>query len=192
MLTDYEKEQYFRVLHPVVAAIDPPSWPATATPAVNNRGDQWKAITDSPPLRASTSPTFSSSSTEAGEDWQHVLPPQSSSSNSHLPTSWWQQDVKPAGGNRADTTAPRQAVAEEQRSGNGHQSGSGSPWPSRGPSAPAAWPSASPVPSAWSDPVPSRADGGAAAVAEPLLANQLRQLAASALPFTQASMEAVD
>ena len=222
-LTDYEKEQYFKVLH---SASDPPppSWqqitPAHGSPAspTLRSGEYWNEITASPPY----SPSFSSTPPwEEEEDWQHVIPPQHSVQQQQSAT--WRQDSKlpreddlvedgrisgAAKGRGGSWTAvspknsPPTADDPGPPPGNGHQSrgqkNSDQAWPlaSRGPSSPAGWPSfgpSNPVPAThtpvhsptWSE-VGRGSEGGAnSGPPEPLLANQLRHLAASALPFTQ-------
>jgi hypothetical protein len=168
-------------------AADPVSW--SKSPAGHaaplGQAEQWTAITDSP-LPALTSPRPLlplPSSTESREDWQPgAFSPQP-------PAAWWQQqqhEGKANGGNRAAATS------SESRGGNSHQFGGGLDGGGQrasGPSAPGGWPSPGPEAN------PGRADAAAGPVsgnhAEPPLANQLRQLAASALPFSQVRLEAL-
>ncbi len=198
-----------QVLHSVT---DPPpsllpSWPhksAAAGPMAPERNSgYWEE--SSPPLPSAPFSSTTVSSAIDGEDWREVINPHYPSSAQQRP--WW-RDSKSS--EAPPHRAAAVAVSEESREGYGHQTEalSSDPWTPRGPSSPpvTSWgpvslPSlvpTSPAPAWSSEIVPGKTEGGGAAVAsggghaEPPLANQLRQLAASALPFSQAWMEALD
>jgi hypothetical protein len=107
-LTEYEKEQYLKVLHSSAVTAEPatPIWqhkapnndgPPSATTV--RSGEYWNEITASP------YPSFSSTFSSEEEDWQHVIP-------SHHPAknklAIWRQDSKLPEQNKEQLTTWRQ------------------------------------------------------------------------------------
>jgi hypothetical protein len=97
-LTEYEKEQYLKVLHSSAIAAEPktPNWQHTV---LNNdghpsattvrSGEYWNEITASP------YPSFSSTFSSEEEDWQHVIPSHHPAKGKQQLTTWRQDSKLP-------------------------------------------------------------------------------------------------
>jgi hypothetical protein len=109
-LTEYEKEQYLKVLHSSAIAAEPqtPNWqhkaqnnegPPSATTV--RSGEYWNEITASP------YPSFSSTFSSEEEDWQHVIPSHHPAKNKEQ-LATWRQDSKLPEQNKEQRTTWRQ------------------------------------------------------------------------------------
>jgi hypothetical protein len=109
-LTEYEKEQYLKVLHSSAVPAEPqtPNWqqiasnddrPPSATTV--RSGEYWNEITASP------YPSFSSTFSSEEEDWQHVIPSHHPAKNKQQ-LATWRQDSKLPEQNREQLTTWRQ------------------------------------------------------------------------------------
>jgi hypothetical protein len=107
-LTEYEKEQYLKVLHSSAVAAEPPTpnWQPPNTdghPSATTvrSGEYWNEITASP------YPSFSSTFSSEEEDWQHVIPSHHLAKNKQQ-LATWRQDSKLPEQNREQMTTWRQ------------------------------------------------------------------------------------
>jgi hypothetical protein len=105
-LTEYEKEQYLKVLHSSAAAAEPPTpnWPNNdghPSATTVRSGEYWNEITASP------YPSFSSTFSSEEEDWQHVIPSHHPAKNKQQ-LATWRQDSKLPEQNREQLPTWRQ------------------------------------------------------------------------------------